>query len=39
MDVTRSRVVRWCGVMLVGALPWAGPAAAQDRMPPIPPPS
>ena len=37
MDVTRSRVVRWCGVMLVGGLPWAGPAAAQDRMPPIPP--
>ena len=36
MDVTRSRAVVWCGVVLVGAMLSAGPAAAQDRMPPIP---
>ena len=36
MDVTRSRVVLRCGVMLASAMLWAGPAAAQDRMPSIP---
>jgi 4-carboxymuconolactone decarboxylase len=36
MDVTRSHAVLWCGVMLVGSMLWAGPAAAQDRLPPIP---